>query len=134
MTTPVENVGFFGVVLTSDGTPYMRPQNTTRPLVNGTAVRLEQGVYRVAASFDGANEVNIRLYSPKLGNPKYWGLREVIGTIPAGGGVEVDADGHNWGSRRRLHTNAIHEQYRAGCCRYHRGFPHTRLTTLQGVS
>lgn len=86
MTTPVENMGFFGVVLASDGTSYMRPQNTTRPLVNGTAVRLEQGVYRVAASFDGANEVNIRLYSPKLGNPKYWGLREVIGTIPAGGG------------------------------------------------
>lgn len=86
MTTPVEDFGVFGVVLTSDGTSYMRPQNTTRPLVNGTAVRLEQGVYRVAASFDGPNEVNIRLYSPKLGNPKYWNLREVIGTIPAGGG------------------------------------------------
>lgn len=85
MTTPVENMGFFGVVLTSDGTAYMRPQNTTRPLVSNTGVQLEHGVYRVVASFDGPNEVKIRLYSPKLG-AKPWGLREVIGTIPAGGG------------------------------------------------
>lgn len=86
MATPVDDFGFFGVVLTSDGTSYMRPKNTIRPLVTGTGVRLSQGVYRVAASFDGPNEVNLRLYSPKLGDSTKWDLRELIGNIPAGGG------------------------------------------------
>lgn len=85
MTAPVDDFGFFGVVLTSDGTSYMRPKNTTRPLVTGTGVRLDPGVYRVAASFDGPNEVELRLHSPKLGDSTKWNLREVLGTIPAGG-------------------------------------------------
>lgn len=38
MTTPVENMGVFGVVLTSDGTSCMRLQKTPRPLVTNTGV------------------------------------------------------------------------------------------------
>ena len=38
MSVSVDDFGFFGVVLTSDGTSYMRPQNTPRPLVTNTGV------------------------------------------------------------------------------------------------